>query len=175
MAEENLDRWKFCATEPHETGRWAYTSAVFASRDAVVPVADSTDPMATVLVVDDDVDVCGLLEAYLAMEGFDVLTACDGRDALRQLGDHQPAVILLDMMMPVMDGVEFRRHQQCDPRLRDIPVMCVSARHDAAQTAARLGLAGFVSKPFDLGAVSAAVRQLCAPCAGRSEASACEC
>jgi CheY-like chemotaxis protein len=175
MAEENLDRFKLYATEAYREPVGGRILPPYLSRGAVVPVADSRDPMATVLVVDDDVDVCGLLEAYLAMEGFDVLTACDGRDALRQLGDHQPAVILLDMMMPVMDGVEFRRHQQCDPRLRDIPVMCVSARHDAAQTAARLGLAGFVSKPFDLGAVSAAVRQLCAPCAGRSEASGCEC
>ena len=131
--------------------------------------------MATVLVVDDDADVCGLLETYLAVEGFDVLTASDGRDALLQLADHQPAVILLDMMMPVMDGVEFRRHQQCDPRLRDIPVVCVSAQHDAAQTAARLGLSEFVSKPFDLGAVSAAVRRLCVPCAVGTAASACEC
>src|SRR3954453_5124186 len=119
--------------------------------------------MTTVLVVDDDADVCGLLEAYLGLEGFDVLTAANGCEALRQLEDHQPALILLDLMMPVMDGVEFRRQQQCESRLRDIPVVCLSARHDARQTAVRLGVAGFVSKPFDLDAVPPTVRPPISP------------
>ena len=117
--------------------------------------------MTTVLIVDDDDDVCGLLEACLGLEGFDVLTARNGSDALRQLHENRPALILLDLMMPIMDGVEFRRNQAHDPRVRDIPVVCLSARHDAAQTAARLGLAGFISKPFDLDAVVTAVRRLC--------------
>jgi CheY-like chemotaxis protein len=117
--------------------------------------------MPTVLVVDDDPDICGMLEMCLGLEGFDVLTACNGRDALRQLHESQPALILLDLMMPVMDGVEFRTHQQCEPGLRDIPVVCLSARHDARQMAARLGLAGFLGKPFDLETVVAAVRRLC--------------
>jgi CheY-like chemotaxis protein len=116
--------------------------------------------MATILIVDDDPDVCGLLETYLGLEGFDVLTACNGSDALRQLRESSPALILLDLMMPVMDGVEFRRQQQGEPRLRDIPVVCLSARHDAGQTAARLGLAGFVGKPVDLDTMMSAVRRL---------------
>ena len=59
------------------------------------------------------------------------------------------------------DGVEFRRQQRAQPRLRDIPVICLSARHDARETAADLDFAGFLSKPFDLESVVAAVRQLC--------------
>jgi CheY-like chemotaxis protein len=128
-----------------------------------------------ILVVEDDPDMSEVIVWALRQARYETIAATNGRKALESVAAGMPALVLLDMMMPVMDGVEFRRHQQCDPRLRDIPVMCVSARHDAAQTAARLGLAGFVSKPFDLGAVSAAVRQLCAPCAGRSEASGCEC
>jgi CheY-like chemotaxis protein len=108
--------------------------------------------MPTVMVVDDDVDVCGMLETFLGLEGFDVLTA---------LNDRLPSVILLDLMMPVMDGVEFRRHQQREPSFRDIPVVCVSARHDARQTAARLGFAGFLSKPFSLDALMVMVRAFC--------------
>jgi CheY-like chemotaxis protein len=117
--------------------------------------------MPTILVVDDDPDVRTLLETYLQIEGFDVRTAGNGRDALRQLRDTHPALILLDLMMPVMDGIEFRRRQKQQPALRDIPVVCLSARHDAAQTASRLGLAACVTKPFDLEAVLRAVRQHC--------------
>jgi CheY-like chemotaxis protein len=97
--------------------------------------------MPSVLVVDDDPDVRVLLETYLELEGFDVQTACNGSDALQQLRDTRPSVILLDLMMPVMDGVEFRRHQQGQPDLRDIPVVCLSARHDAQHTATVLGVA----------------------------------
>ena len=117
--------------------------------------------MATILVVDDDADVCGMLEAFLGIQGFDVMTASNGRDALRKLRDQPPSLILLDLMMPVMDGVEFSHHQQREPSLRHIPVVCLSARHDGGQTAARLGLAGFLSKPFSLDAVMATVRGLC--------------
>jgi len=117
--------------------------------------------MATVLVVDDDPDICGMLEVCLTLEGFDVLTACNGREALWQLHDHDPALILLDLMMPVMDGVEFRRRQQRDPRLHAIPVLCMSARYDARQIAAELGLAGCLLKPVELDVVIATVRGFC--------------
>jgi CheY-like chemotaxis protein len=117
--------------------------------------------MPSILVVDDDADVRVLLEAYLALEGFDVLTACNGRDALLQLRDTRPSVILLDLMMPVMDGVEFRRHQQGQPALRDIPVVCLSARHDAKQTATLLGVAECLAKPFELDMLIAVLRRHC--------------
>jgi CheY-like chemotaxis protein len=102
---------------------------------------------------------------FLESTGFHVLTACDGLDALRQLRvvALRPAVILLDLMMPTMDGIEFRRYQQGDVRLREIPVVCLSARHDAGPTAAQLGVSEFLSKPFDLDAVAAAVWRCCSP------------
>jgi CheY-like chemotaxis protein len=109
--------------------------------------------MPSVLVVDDDPDVRVMLETYLELEGFDVLTASNGLDALQRLRDVRPSVILLDLMMPVMDGVEFRRQQQGQPVLRDIPVVCLSARHDAQQTASRLGVTDCLAKPLDLQAL----------------------
>jgi len=120
-------------------------------------------PMPTVLVVDDDPDICQLLVMFLGCAGFDVRTACDGRDALHQLASAGtvPAVILLDLMMPIMDGIEFRSHQRRDIRFRDIPIVCLSARHDARQTASRLGLSEFLAKPFELDAVVAAVSRHC--------------
>ena len=119
--------------------------------------------MPTVLVVDDDPEICQLLVTFLGFAGFDVLTASDGREALRQLAlaVTPPTVILLDLMMPIMDGIEFRSHQRRDIRFRDIPIVCLSARHDARQTAARLGLSEFLAKPFELDAVVAAVSRHC--------------
>ena len=113
------------------------------------------------LVVDDDPDVRVMLETYLELEGFDVLTASNGLDALQRLRDVRPSVILLDLMMPVMDGVEFRRQQQGQPVLRDIPVVCLSARHDAQQTASRLGVTDCLAKPLDLQALISVVRRHC--------------
>ena len=117
--------------------------------------------MPSVLVVDDDPDVRVLLETYLELEGFDVLTASNGRDALLRLRHTRPSVILLDLMMPIMDGVEFRRQQQGQPLLRDIPVVCLSARHDAQQTAKRLGVAECLAKPFDLETLIGVLRRHC--------------
>jgi CheY-like chemotaxis protein len=117
--------------------------------------------MPSVLVVDDDPDVRVMLETYLELEGFDVLTASNGFDALQRLRDARPSVILLDLMMPVMDGVEFRRHQQGQPVLRDIPVVCLSARHDAKQTATRLGVTDCLAKPLDLEMLMAVLRRHC--------------
>jgi CheY-like chemotaxis protein len=126
--------------------------------------------MPSVLVVDDDPDVRVMLETYLELEGFDVLTASNGLDALQRLRDVRPSVILLDLMMPVMDGVEFRRQQQGQPVLRDIPVVCLSARHDAQQTASRLGVTDCLAKPLDLQALISVVRRHCPepPAAGTS-------
>jgi DNA-binding response OmpR family regulator len=117
--------------------------------------------MPTVLVVDDDPDARGLLEMFLVLQGFSVLTACNGLDALRQAHERLPSIILLDLMMPLMDGIGFRLEQQRRPSVRDIPIVCLSARPDAVQTSARLGFAECLSKPFDLDDVAAAIRRHC--------------
>jgi CheY-like chemotaxis protein len=118
--------------------------------------------MPSVLVVDDDADVRVLLETYLELEGFVVLTAANGRDALARLRHTRPSVILLDLMMPIMDGLEFRRRQQSLPDLCDIPVVCLSARHDAQQAARLLGVVDCVGKPFELETLVAVLRRHCA-------------
>jgi CheY-like chemotaxis protein len=82
----------------------------------------------TVLVVEDDPDLREMMEQMLHLEGFATLTAPNGQAALDLL--HSGAavkVILLDLMMPVMDGWEFRRRQRADPRLARIPVVVMSA------------------------------------------------
>ncbi|MFB6351348.1 MAG: response regulator [Bradymonadaceae bacterium] len=78
-----------------------------------------------VLVVEDEEDLRHSVAEVLRLEGYDVSTAANGQEALEELqnGDGRPSLILLDMMMPVMDGWTFRRRQLEDPELADIPVV----------------------------------------------------
>lgn len=119
--------------------------------------------MPSVLVVDDDADIREFLAAFLSFHGYDVTTAANGAEALQQLRETRPCVILLDLMMPVMDGVEFRRRQQSLQAVADIPVLCLSAKYDARETASALGMDACLPKPFEPDAVADAVRQFCEP------------
>ena len=104
----------------------------------------------SVLVVDDDFDARNLLALALSVEGYAVMSATNGAEALAVARRHRPGVILLDLAMPVMDGFAFREEQLRDPVLADIPVICVSGRHDAGQATRNLKFAGCVAKPFAL-------------------------
>jgi CheY-like chemotaxis protein len=88
----------------------------------------TTKPRPWVLVVDDDDDLRDSFRDVLEDEGYQVLTACNGYEALRTLhSEPPPAVILLDLMMPVMNGWQFRNAQKLYPRLASIPVVIVTA------------------------------------------------
>ena len=84
----------------------------------------------SVLIVDDDPGIRRMMSLVLAGEGYDVRTAENGRQALDLLASWRPAVILLDLMMPVMDGWTFLAAQQADPILASIPVIVMSASGD---------------------------------------------
>jgi CheY-like chemotaxis protein len=118
----------------------------------------------TVLVVDDDEDLRQALTDILEGEGFAVVPAENGVDALDKLrtGHDRPCVILLDLMMPKMDGATFRKVQLQDPALAAIPVVIVSANWKSAQTAQDLGVADVLSKPFSATDLIATVSRLCA-------------
>jgi CheY-like chemotaxis protein len=114
------------------------------------------------MVVEDDFGIRETLRELLEDEGFAVSWAANGQDALARLaaGD-PPRLILLDLMMPVMDGVEFRSVQQRDPRLSQIPVVVISAENGLEQTASTMAVEGFLAKPFELDALLATVERYC--------------
>jgi chemosensory pili system protein ChpA (sensor histidine kinase/response regulator) len=118
----------------------------------------------TVLVVDDDRDVRDVMTQFLRLEGYAVATAANGLEALEHLrsGD-APCLILLDVMMPEMDGVRFRLEQKKDPRLSGIPVVVVSALRDVRSTAAasHLDAVEYLEKPVDFDSLLVSVLRHC--------------
>ena len=106
----------------------------------------------TVLVVEDEEDLRVLLELNLGMSGYRVALASDGPEALAMIHDVAPDVVLLDVMMPTLDGWQVLHALKDDPRTSDIPVVMVTAR-TAEQDIIRGHLEGavqYVTKPFDL-------------------------
>ena len=119
----------------------------------------------TILIVDDDTDLREALGSLIAQEGFTVTMAVNGADALERLSQLEPALILLDWSMPVMDGAEFRDEQKRRPRLAGIPTVLMSATEWVAERAAGSGVAGFLRKPIDIEQLFALVRRYCHPAA----------
>ena len=113
---------------------------------------------ASILVVEDHADLRDLLAVLLEGEGFIVQTATNGVEALKSLDSARPSLILLDLMMPVMTGDEFRERQLADPRYRDVPVICMTAAHDGRARAERIHADEYFQKPLDFDQLLAVVR-----------------
>ena len=112
----------------------------------------------TVFVVEDDADTREMLARFHELEGFNVETAANGRQALDRLEAGTPAsVILLDLMMPVMDGWQFRREQARSDRLSKLPVIVVSAA--GRDRIAQIDADAYLSKPVDLEELLARISQ----------------
>jgi two-component system alkaline phosphatase synthesis response regulator PhoP len=116
-----------------------------------------------VLVVDDDPDSRMLMAHLLHSEGYQVTTASNGHDAINQLQDVTPSVILLDLEMPVMDGRSFRQQQlQMPVPLRSVPVIVCSGSDEAKKLTAELHAFACVSKPLpDFGQLLEHVEAAC--------------
>ena len=111
-----------------------------------------------VLVVDDNEAICDVIELALGDEGYDVACCTDPADALRLVVLRSPALILLDLRMPAMDGETFVRAYRAVPNAR-APVVVFSAMPNVEEHAARLGAAGSITKPFDLDALISTVNR----------------
>jgi CheY-like chemotaxis protein len=116
-----------------------------------------------IVVVEDDADTREALVDLLRLLGYAVATAENGRralDLLRTMKD-KPCLILLDIMMPVMNGWQFLEERGTDPALADIPVVVLTADASAASRAGDVAVADFLDKPVNVRALSAAVARHC--------------
>jgi CheY-like chemotaxis protein len=110
--------------------------------------------VALILVVDDEYSIAELLEAALTDAGHEVVTAVDGRQGLERLRERRPDLVLLDFMMPIMDGAAVLKTLHSDPARRDIPVVIMSSLPEGAVAELARGLyVAFLRKPFKLAAV----------------------
>lgn len=115
-----------------------------------------------VLLVEDDPDIREALSQILADEGYEVALAGNGREALDMLRSPVlPSLVLLDLMMPVMNGWQFRMAQCADPLLAAIPVVVISADGSAQREAMALGAEAFLQKPLALNELLTAVARFC--------------
>jgi two-component system, chemotaxis family, chemotaxis protein CheY len=116
-------------------------------------------PKCTVLVIDDDEEIRSALAEILEISGYDVAVAADGQEGVDLLAiGLAPAAIVLDLMMPRMDGWTFLTVLRADPRLHDVPVLVTSAVAGEQPP----GADAWLQKPFDLTQLDRAVARLCA-------------
>jgi CheY-like chemotaxis protein len=113
----------------------------------------------SILLVDDDEAIRDSLGEFLREQGFSVATAANGSDAIRWLHERRPpsCVVLLDLMMPVMDGNEFLCAKQADAALSTIPVVIITAAGRSPETVRTPDIKDYVSKPFELPRLIAAI------------------
>ena len=116
-----------------------------------------------ILLVEDDPDTRTMMTMALEMAGVDVVIATNGVEAYNLARTHRPRLILLDLMMPTMSGEEFRRAQLANQDIRDIPVVVVSARHDATRIARRMKASECLTKPVDFDKLAAVVTRYFGP------------
>ena len=113
-----------------------------------------------ILVVDDERDIVELIRYNLAKNGYQVMTALNGEDALRLIRNNTPDLVILDLMMPGIDGLDVCRRLKGDPQTADIPVIMVTAKGEEADivTGLELGAHDYVCKPFSPRVLLARVR-----------------
>jgi diguanylate cyclase (GGDEF)-like protein len=119
-----------------------------------------SDVAETLLVVDDDVDIVRFIQMNLKIEGFEVLVASDGDEALELIGRHQPALAIVDWMMPKIDGLQLIKRVRANPFTASMPVILLTARGMTADKVFGLeaGADDYLVKPFDTMELVARVR-----------------
>lgn len=125
----------------------------------ITPTPSEEPRTRTVLLVEDDRDVRAALAIVLADEGFQVLAAPNGFDALSSLEGHRPDVIVLDWMMPVVDGARFVQALRTEYNLTT-PVLVITAGRVRREEALSIGADDLLEKPFDLHELVARIRAL---------------
>ena len=116
---------------------------------------NTSQPRARVLVVDDEADLVRILQFGLEAIGYQVETASDGQEALKKARETKPDIILLDLMLPKLDGYKVCRLLKFDERYKNIPVIILSARTQEGDQllAMEMGANRFITKPYDFSEV----------------------
>ena len=111
-----------------------------------------------VLVVDDEKQIRDLLQKFLKREGYEVIVASDGKEAIELAKKERPEVVLLDIKLPKIDGIEVCRRLKADREIAFLPILMISAFEDKRPEAEGAGAEGFISKPVDLMQVSVQIK-----------------
>jgi two-component system cell cycle response regulator len=127
-----------------------------------------------ILVVDDDPRLLHIVQMYLAIEEFDVVTALNGEDGLREVEENTPDLVILDIMMPGMDGIELCRRIRTNPATASIPVLMFSALSgdEDVERARQAGANHLITKPFNLVGLGSVVRSFFPDDSGRQRVTA---
>src|SRR3990172_6088840 len=115
------------------------------------------------LIVEDDLDILKLLEAALALKGYHVMTAHNGKEGLEVIQRERPAIVIADIMMPKLDGFGLVHRLRINPETREIPVVFITATYVAAEDkefALNIGATRFIQKPVDLDELLATITEL---------------
>jgi signal transduction histidine kinase len=124
-----------------------------------------------ILIVDDAVDTVELLKKRLRFEGYDTAEAYDGEEALKQVADYNPDLVILDVMMPKLDGYEVCQRLKSDENTKYIPILMLTVKREVEDKVKGLDMGAdhYLSKPFDYKEISARVRSLVATKAAREK------
>lgn len=102
-----------------------------------------------ILIIDDDPDIVKIIKTNLEAEGFDIYTTGSGKEGLNIWKKVQPDLILLDVLMPEMDGLSFMKHARARSDLNKAAIIVLSAKEGVRDLFTMDGIAGYVSKPFE--------------------------
>ncbi len=119
------------------------------------------DAKPRILVVDDELDLVAVLRMGLEIQGFEVIEAMDGEEGLRRARQDRPDLMVLDLMLPKMDGYKVCRALKFDERFRNLPILILSARSgdQDRRLALDMGADLFISKPYEMNDLVAKIRQ----------------
>ncbi len=116
--------------------------------------------MKKILLVEDDLSIRELLVEIFENEGYQVSSSLNGLEGIKSLQTETPDLIVMDIMMPVMDGYAFRKEMLADPKSSSIPLLALSAQTQSIEKLADYGITNFIKKPLELDELLEAVRNL---------------
>ncbi len=122
----------------------------------------------TIMVADDNPDIVDILRNMLEENGFNVTCAYSGKDLFAGLEELKPDLILLDIMMPQMDGLEVLRRLKGAPKTSSIPIIMITVKDEDKLAAHKLGADDYIPKPFDIDKLVTAINRLLSGDQGRS-------